>query len=78
MKPKTETKLTFIIMTIIVIMLLLSCNSPDKKEVKTENKMEYIVFEIEGCEYIWYKIYSQYGQTMAHKGNCKNPIHCYN
>jgi|SaaInlStandDraft_1057018.scaffolds.fasta_scaffold01867_4 hypothetical protein len=45
-----------------------------------ENK--YKVVNIEGCEYILYKDLDRthsnhsYG-FMAHKGNCKNPIHQY-
>ena len=38
------------------------------------------VIEIDGCEYIFYKkspnINMGFG-FMAHKGNCKNPIHYY-
>lgn len=36
---------------------------------------------MDGCEYIVYKdridANESYG-FMTHKGNCKNPIHCYN
>ena len=38
------------------------------------------VVNIDGCEYIVYSVTrasSGYG-FMAHKGNCKNPIHIYN
>lgn len=40
-------------------------------------KTGYQTVEIEGCEYIFYSEqqgYSGFG-FMAHKGNCKNPIH---
>lgn len=34
------------------------------------------VIEVEGCEYF---VVDSYGAlTYVHKGNCKNPIHCYN
>lgn len=47
-------------------------------EIKDRN---FEIIEIEDCEYIYYK--SQLGgqqgiAVMAHKGNCKNPIHCQN
>lgn len=41
------------------------------------NKFETITFE--GCEYIIYKEHPSNNTAMgfmAHKGNCKNPIHC--
>lgn len=30
----------------------------------------------EGCEYLYNG--NTYGETYTHKGNCKNPIHCFN
>ena len=44
---------------------------------KMKNNMKTI--EIEGCEYIVYSCSSGYSGFgfMAHKGNCKNPIHRY-
>ena len=39
------------------------------------------ILEIEGCEYLVYKEHIRANQGfgyLAHKGNCKNPIHCYN
>ena len=37
----------------------------------------YQTVVIEGCEYIYYSEYQGYSGYgfMAHKGNCKNPIH---
>lgn len=38
------------------------------------------ILEIEGCEYFVFKDHSGGNKGfgfMAHKGNCKNPIHCY-
>ena len=46
-------------------------------EIK-EGDME--ILTIDGCEYIIYKdgLGTNHGfGYMAHKGNCKNPIHCY-
>ena len=39
------------------------------------------ILEIDNCEYIFYKKSPSTNKGfgfMAHKGNCKNPIHCYN
>lgn len=36
---------------------------------------------IDGCEYITRSSesnYIRYNAFLSHKGNCKNPIHCYN
>ena len=47
-------------------------------EIKDNN---FEIIEIEDCEYIIYKKTHNTQQgiaLMAHKGNCKNPIHCYN
>lgn len=56
----------------VVSCFLLSCEQP-KQETKHEeiNRIAEVV-EFDGCEYVlgW--------RTMAHKGNCKNPIHKYN
>ncbi len=41
--------------------------------------LEIIV--VDGCEYMVFKDHSGSNKGfgfMAHKGNCKNPIHCYN
>lgn len=46
------------------------------------SKIEYNNFEtitFKGCEYLIYKEQPSNNKTMgfmAHKGNCKNPIHC--
>lgn len=71
-----------------------SCEIDQKKskhetpsEHRTELKInqlqdeDFEVIEFEGCEYLIYKHHSAsnigYG-FMAHKGNCKNPIHLHN
>tara|TARA_R110002167_G_scaffold52631_3_gene151742 strand:+ start:223 stop:549 length:327 start_codon:yes stop_codon:yes gene_type:complete len=56
-------------------------------EQYTENEIKKIglndveVIILDGCEYIVYKeiegINLGFGY-MSHKGNCNNPIHCYN
>lgn len=63
-----------------------STNQPSQSAPQTGEKVKPIrftnieVFEYEGCEYITLK--NKEGSNlgygfMAHKGNCKNPIHCY-
>ena len=67
-----RTKLSFSLYILLVAFLMVGCNTPDKYESKSENGITYKVIVIDSCEYIWYKDNSQYGQTLAHKGNCKN------
>lgn len=77
--------------TILVLIVLASCNLQDGKteikkpeknsieyEIKNlpENKVSVIVYD--GCEYIIYKEDKDANSSygfMAHKGNCSNPIH---
>ena len=53
---------------------------PDQLEIHTIEHHNIEILEIDGCEYIIYKEKDgtnlAYGY-MAHKGNCKNPIHAY-
>lgn len=81
---KKELLRLFSIITVII--LLVSCDSNagflgGTNTVTGENiKNGYRTVEIEGCEYIYYshtKGYSGFG-FLAHKGDCKNPIHIYN
>jgi hypothetical protein len=52
--------------------------TPEGITLKIEfNKFETLI--LEGCEYIIYKEHPANNTAMgfmAHKGNCKNPIHC--
>ncbi|NJO91887.1 MAG: hypothetical protein HC831_25165 [Chloroflexia bacterium] len=61
----------------------------NKIESYTEKTIDEIPIDdvevviIDGCEYIIYKNTPSNNPKvgfgfMAHKGNCKNPIHCYN
>lgn len=77
---------------ICIFFLLVGCEppSPPEEGTKLEHQTESLIhkikdgnleiLEMEGCEYILYKgsvgANHAYGY-MAHKGNCKNPIHCY-
>ena len=38
-------------------------------------EVDYDIYIIDGCEYVVVGV--GYGQTMSHKGNCKNKIHEY-
>lgn len=67
-----RTKLSYALCTLLVVFLMVKCNTPDAYEKKTQNGMTYKLIVIDSCEYIWYKDRNQYGQTMTHKGNCKN------
>jgi hypothetical protein len=63
----------------MVLMVLASCEEPNVHPKSTKYIVgkgygrELEVYEFEGCEYF----YLQYdrGASLAHKGNCKNPIH---
>jgi len=78
----------------IVLLLLFSACQPLTKEkeqseaeLHTENQINKIeihdleILEIDNCQYIFYKKSPSTNKGfgfMAHKGNCKNPIHCHN
>lgn len=86
-------KQTHLIIALLFLFLLVSCEPvSDKSEttpsiLQTENLINKMdihdleILEIENCEYIFYKkglgTNKGFG-FMAHKGNCKNPIHIYN
>ncbi len=77
---------------IVLLFLFSACDEQQvKKEVSvSEQQTEALInkidihdleiLEIDNCEYIFYKkspsTNKGYG-FMAHKGNCKNPIHYY-
>ena len=74
--------------------IFLTCEAPkmeEENQIETEQDVESIihkigegnleVLEIEDCEYFFLKDHLNANQGfgfMAHKGNCKNPIHCHN
>ena len=55
-----------------------SCVRPTTDAAQDKVK-HFKVIEYDGCEYITYEVivahYTRY--ALTHKGNCKNPIHCY-
>jgi len=82
-----------IILTILVTSFIFSgCqeaerrNEEDKLNLKTEKRIhnikkgDYEVLLIDRCQYILYQesegVNLAYG-FMSHKGNCNNPIHCF-
>lgn len=81
------------ICAVIALGLLTGCEEKAPKEVDTKVEQEaemsikqvaredVEVVVIDGCEYIIYKETNGNNQGygfMAHKGNCKNPIHKHN
>ena len=76
----------------LLLILFSACQSPIQEkdvtdyEIPTEQLINELdvhdleILEIDNCEYIIYKkspsLNRGYG-FMAHKGNCKNPIHYY-
>lgn len=57
------------VLGLCVIIALMNNSDSRVQDVKNG----YAITEIDGCEYILYKEYSQI--ALAHKGNCKNLIH---
>ena len=57
---------------ILFILGFVSCDNNSNEKVYKGNNFKFTIIELDGCEYFLgtYKI--------THKGNCKNPIHCYN
>ena len=88
----TKMKKTIITTIVTVFLALSACEQSAQKdedtelEHKTEESIHAIkqgdveILTIDGCQYIVYKeaegANHAYGY-MAHKGNCNNPIHCY-
>ena len=86
-------KIKLIYSTFICALLVFGCEQQKQKkedsslESKTEKILHSIkeddleILTIDGCQYIVYKetigANHSFGY-MAHKGNCNNPIHCYN
>lgn len=81
------------LITVASIMLLSACSSmPENSVAEPKNEIDigikidslkpedFEIIEIDGCEYVIYKSApaSNIGfGFMAHKGNCKNPMHIY-
>lgn len=60
----------------------LGCSEVQERSVENVKKMretppDYNIVIIDGCEYLRLEHTHGYA-SLTHKGNCKNPIHCYN
>lgn len=72
------------ILIFISILFLSSCETKNKDEIKANSVAFKLVYDdvnyatilIDSCEYIVLSPGS-YGQSLSHKGNCKNKIHIY-
>lgn len=67
---------------ILSLLILTSCTVPSDKDFAARIQsgvQEHSVILIDYCEYIVLtnRPYSA-DMTITHKGNCTNPIHCYN
>ena len=90
---KNKMKLKLIFLSAIITMLTYGCSNQKEKdedsklEHETEKTIHSIlegdmeVLVIDECQYLVYKetigANHSFGY-LAHKGNCNNPIHCYN
>ena len=66
------------VILLICVLAFLGCETPNIEKKTTDviidetgRKVEIMMFD--GCEYVYVEIYRKLG--LAHKGNCKNPIH---
>lgn len=66
-----------IVIGIVMAIAMIGC-TPNKNDVAftTTDGNSYTLRTIDGCEYLIRS--AGYGGYMAHKGDCKNPIHPYN
>lgn len=58
------------------LLIFIACNKSNTS-VKDPIQFNYEIIKIDGCEYFQFKAAQGY-KHIAHKGDCKNPIHCYN
>jgi len=79
-------------MLLVTLLFSISCETKSKEKLEEQivvlpkhliNRIDVHqleIIEIDDCEYIFYKKSSNRNMGfgfMAHKGNCKNPIHYY-
>lgn len=62
---------------IALTILVVGCKTQNANGTFTPNSIPPVVV-IEGCEYFECATYGIGAYVYTHKGNCKNPIHCYN
>lgn len=55
---------------------------PSIREIHEEGEYHFSVVEVDGCEYLMLMMDRNHPHEgfgfMAHKGNCRNPLHIYN
>ena len=68
------------VLILLIVFIILDTYTKPAKNITIAPKLDYEIVEIEGCEYVIAREtkmpHTGYG-FMAHKGNCKNPIHVY-
>jgi uncharacterized protein YlaI len=62
---------------LLVILTLASCETQDPNAVQSQQLGNRIIntYVIDGCEYIGELGGDNRNDILAHKGNCKNPVH---
>ncbi len=89
---KNKIRIAYSIIGFASILIVTSCETAYKNEEtsfqsQTEKTLQSIkdgqveIVKIDGCEYLIYKEHIAANQGfgyMSHKGNCSNPIHCFN
>lgn len=87
MKKFIQNHLQFVCVCMLV---LFSCENkeanpdtgPSIREIHEEGEYHFSVIEADGCEYLMLMMDRNHPHEgfgfMAHKGNCRNPIHLYN
>ena len=63
------------ILLIVIIFSILGCETETSTSPSSKLNSNSVVI-VENCEYFKVNAYGSY--TYVHKGNCNNPIHCYN
>lgn len=66
---------------LLIVTFIISCTDSNVKKknagIILENGDNPLTeFTYDGCEYFYKSTGHRFG--ICHKGNCKNPIHCYN
>lgn len=73
-----KTKILHCVLVAVCIALLSGCSLSEGVDNDLHPEKSYRVVSIEGCEYIFVSRRPWQGNmSLAHKGNCKNPIHIY-
>lgn len=72
-----------IILVAFLVIILAALTACSREASKVYNQALFqervdgaLIIQLDGCQY--YVIDQAYGAAFFHKGNCTNPIHCYN